>query len=64
MGNCNNSKNTSSGGGKNKLNVHGHAEISDAKVTYKILLLGDAGVGKVNFKGFYCSSRRVDISCH
>ena len=41
---CNNSKsNSSSSSGSsrnNKLNVHGHGEVVEQKVTYKILLLG------------------------
>ncbi|EFC37378.1 rab family small GTPase [Naegleria gruberi] len=49
---CNNSKsNSSSSSGSsrnNKLNVHGHGEVVEQKVTYKILLLGDAGVGKTS----------------
>lgn len=47
MGNCNNTKQSSSSSSanrqQNKLNVQGHGEITETKVTYKILILGDAG---------------------
>ncbi|KAF0975587.1 hypothetical protein FDP41_005581 [Naegleria fowleri] len=52
MGNCNNTKQSSSSSSanrqQNKLNVQGHGEITETKVTYKILILGDAGVGKTS----------------
>ena len=47
---CNNTKQTSTpsnGKTAGKLNVQGHAEVTETKVTYKILLLGDAGRFKI-----------------